>query len=696
MLNNPEQEHFNSDRGRYPYRPDIDGLRAVAVLAVVIHHLETSLIPGGFVGVDVFFVISGFVVTQSILRSETGKAWHDLLSFWKRRWLRIIPALLLMITVTMVLFALFFAPIPLETYNATLRTGLASSVGLSNLYLLRLSSDYFQSDQSINVFLHTWSLGVEEQFYVVFSLLVIAIPALMAGRRRVMLTRAMILWPLAAASLWIFLDLAATRPMAAYYLLPARFWEMAIGSLIALHFGRLNDMQLPMWLLNGLQVAAVALLACALFLYPHPEKNFAVPIILATFASSIFIMSGTVRQPSEGNVIASFLGLKPLVFVGLLSYSIYLWHWPVLVLFRYTVGIGSLVTVSLAALVILAVSYLSFHYVEQKWRRSTAPFARKLAPGFALAFAALLAVAVLPQIYIGSTYIGAKQAWQVDWRPDHDFSYGGEGKITAYNCSFVSGSIIPDSFPDKCFSERVINGELGGRNAETRHDLSRKLVLVGDSHSFAHWPLASYTREKGAFDMAAFGHDGCGPFGSEKARSRSCREYLEKLPLVLQSELNPGDLVLLSLYMPFGPPDSFTDAERFIHRLTMVTEQSGSTLIIEAPLPRFERPAYLCVPEWFRFDYTGCEINWASFEERRKHLMTWLNRISSESGNSVLIWDPAALLCGNACKQFSENKPVFRDKNHLSYFGAFNLGSEFIRFINQNALVEHQLIKAEL
>ena len=238
-----------SNSNQYPYRPDIDGLRAVAVGAVVAHHFESGLVPGGYIGVDVFFVISGFVVTQSILRTQTGKIFRDLLEFWRRRWLRIIPALLFMVAITSLLFVAFFAPIPQETYNGTLRTGLTSSFGLSNLYLLRLSTDYFQSDQSINVFLHTWSLGVEEQFYVVFSLLIIAVPGLIWRFGNVEKLRLVLLGLFFIGSLWLFLDRADQRPMSAYYLLPARFWEMGLGSIIAINFSRLAMVAPPRWVL---------------------------------------------------------------------------------------------------------------------------------------------------------------------------------------------------------------------------------------------------------------------------------------------------------------------------------------------------------------------------------------------------------------------------------------------------------------
>ncbi|MFC1694693.1 acyltransferase family protein [Pseudomonadota bacterium] len=671
-----------TEPNRFPYRPDVDGLRAVAVLAVVMHHLNGSLIPGGFVGVDIFFVISGFVVTQSILRTQSGNALHDLVSFWKRRWLRIIPALLFMLLVTSLVFIAFFAPIPLETFNATLRTGLVSAFGLSNFYLLRLSSDYFQADQSINVFLHTWSLGVEEQFYLVFSVLVIAIPGLLFRRWYSARIRIFLLIALFIGSLWLFLSLYKQEPMVAYYMLPARFWEMALGSVIAFSYYRIISFSPARWLLNGMQLCAVGMMIYALFIYPDPDVNFAMPILLATGATALMIVAGSFQHPSGVNVVTAVLSLRVFVYIGLLSYSIYLWHWPILIFFRYTIGLGVALNILLALSLVFLMSVISYRYVEQKWRGSKTLFLKRLAPQFATVFSLVILVTALPQLKPGLAYAGATQAWSVDWRREHGFAYGNEGKILAFECSLVAGSAIPDRISEKCFSEKVAVNLLEEESSGHQDfPLAGKLILIGDSHSFASWPMASYGREQGAFDMAVFGHDGCGPFGLNERKSLSCQKYLKNLPAVLQRELDPGDAVLVSFYMPFGKSGPYPFADKFLRGLAQIASQNRAIVIIEAPLPRFARPAYLCTPEWFRLDDLECKVPRADYENDRRFLLSWLEKMKQDYAGIMHVWDPVDILCGDECLPFKGDKPIFRDSNHLSYFGATSLGPDFIQFL---------------
>ena len=145
------------------YRPDIDGLRAFAVVAVIINHFNKDLLPGGYLGVDIFFVISGFVITSSLYQ-RPSKNFNDFISgFYERRIKRLVPALSVFVLITSITICLF-NPAP----GTTLRTGLSSLFGLSNLYLLRTATDYFAESTELNVFTHTWSLGVEEQFYILF------------------------------------------------------------------------------------------------------------------------------------------------------------------------------------------------------------------------------------------------------------------------------------------------------------------------------------------------------------------------------------------------------------------------------------------------------------------------------------------------------------------------------------------------
>lgn len=214
------------------YRPKIDGLRAVAVLAVVANHLNASFLQGGFLGVDIFFVISGYVVTSSLVTRKSGGALSFLKAFYERRFKRLLPALIATVLCVSLIFSLVASPFD-DLYPPALRTGIASLFGVANLYLLKQGANYFSSDTLYNPFLHTWSLGVEEQFYLVWPLLLIGCGFGRAGRERLHRRRLALLTILllgASLSVYLWLESHGQRDRA-FYLMPSRFWELALGCL---------------------------------------------------------------------------------------------------------------------------------------------------------------------------------------------------------------------------------------------------------------------------------------------------------------------------------------------------------------------------------------------------------------------------------------------------------------------------------
>jgi len=205
------------------YRPEIDGLRALAVLAVIVYHFSQTLLPSGFLGVDIFFVISGYVITQSLDQQRTLPLVDFLRSFYTRRAGRLLPALLVCVGVSALLICLF-NPFPV----ISIRTGMSALIGLSNLYLWRSSRDYFAPVAELNIFTNTWSLGVEEQFYLIYPILFWVI-----GRRTPRIFPALIAL-LSTASLLLYLWLNIRHRELAFFLMPTRFWELGAGVLVYL------------------------------------------------------------------------------------------------------------------------------------------------------------------------------------------------------------------------------------------------------------------------------------------------------------------------------------------------------------------------------------------------------------------------------------------------------------------------------
>ncbi len=370
----------------FRYRPEVDGLRAIAVLAVVFYHAGLGF-SGGFIGVDVFFVISGYLITSLILKDlQNGR--FTLGHFWERRIRRIMPAAA--VVVLSVLVAGWFLLLP-EDYDDLGASALSQSVFSANIYFWR-TLDYFASAAEEKPLLHTWSLAVEEQFYLIFPFFLLLLFRLKFLHTRKSLFVVFTVGALLsfAISVW---SLQAS-PLASFYLLPSRAWELLLGSVVALapHPPDLKQHNGLYGLLSWVGVVAILVPS---FTYtsetPFPGMA-ALPPVLGTAA---FIWA--TNRPDAVGLTASarvLLAAKPVVFVGLISYSLYLWHWPLLAFARY-VNVVALPLGFRLGLILLAfaLAILSWRLVETPFRRRREGISRWWV--FAAGIACLVGLSVL-------------------------------------------------------------------------------------------------------------------------------------------------------------------------------------------------------------------------------------------------------------------------------------------------------------
>lgn len=333
------------------YRPDIDGLRAIAVLAVVLFHAELVSFPAGFMGVDVFFVISGFLITGILLQDTS------IIRFYQRRARRILPALFVMLVAVLAVGMAMFLPHDLAT---AARTSAATLLFSSNIAFWRMAN-YFAHETQVWPLLHTWSLGVEEQFYIFFPLLVRFVR--MRGRAFAALLAAIAILSFAAAVFAV----SHRNGTIAFYLVPFRAWELLIGSILAT--GVLPP--LSRWWARSLVglaglIAILLPMATALVRLPFPGLGALLPV----FGAAAILWAGSGGK----HLISPVLSCKPMIFVGLISYSLYLWHWPVLAFMRYW-AIDPLTPAQaiVAVLLSLALASLSWRFVERPFRRHSVP-----------------------------------------------------------------------------------------------------------------------------------------------------------------------------------------------------------------------------------------------------------------------------------------------------------------------------------
>ncbi len=343
------------------YRPDIDGLRAVAVLAVLLFHCGVPGFPGGFVGVDVFFVISGFLITGQIAADiDAGRM--SIARFYDRRIRRIVPALF----VTLVLTAAASAALLLPSYLLAMSWALVSAAtSVSNIYLYRAAGDYFAPMSAFQPLLHTWSLSVEEQFYLFIPVL------MMLGARPLRRRWALLFAPLCLASFALSVGITTEAAAANFYLLPTRAWEFGLGALVATT--KLPAITRPR-MAEAVAAAALALLLLPVFLFddttPFPGLNALWPCL----GTALLIHVGRTARPA----VTRCLGARPCVAIGLISYSLYLVHWPIISLLRYHAVAaldGGQIVAALVASFVLAT--LMWRFVERPFRRPTAGLTRR-------------------------------------------------------------------------------------------------------------------------------------------------------------------------------------------------------------------------------------------------------------------------------------------------------------------------------
>jgi peptidoglycan/LPS O-acetylase OafA/YrhL len=339
------------------YRSEIDGLRAIAVVTVILFHAGFSAFRGGFVGVDVFFVISGFLITSIIISDKDTKTF-SIVRFYERRARRILPALFLVLFACLIPAWLWLPPADMISFCKSL---LAVSLFGSN-FLFWSEAGYFDLAAELKPLLHTWSLAVEEQFYLIFPLLV----ALIWPMGRVLMV--LVLLAVGGLSFWAAEAWGLNHPHATFFLLPARGWELLLGSVLAVYRSaipaRLTDNARRDYLYEIASVIGLALIGASVCMFSKDTPFPGVYTLAPTIGTCLLILFA-----DRATLVGSLLSRTWLVGVGLISYSAYLWHYPLFAFARHaSVGVPGRLEFSCLAVVSLCLAYLSWRFVERPFR----------------------------------------------------------------------------------------------------------------------------------------------------------------------------------------------------------------------------------------------------------------------------------------------------------------------------------------
>jgi peptidoglycan/LPS O-acetylase OafA/YrhL len=652
MLQSDTQQRSNlSYRTTAAHRSDIDGLRAVAVLAVVVNHLDAGLLPGGYLGVDIFFVISGYVITASLSNRAHAGLTSFFTSFYMRRMKRLLPALCFFILITSIVGSLFINPWSTE-YKSSLRAGIYALIGSSNIYLYLKSIDYFAAPAELNLFTHTWSLGVEEQFYLIYPLL-FWLSGFTGGKGRRRLIGA-----LAAASILSFAAyvwLSRISPMQAYFMMPPRFWELGAGCLTHLATWRSSR--------GGIvPIAALAGLGLTLF---QPQERGVYITPLTVLCTAVLI-----AQTNRGSLACNLLSARPLVWIGLISYSLYLWHWSLLVIARWTIGVHFWAAPILLT-AIFAMATLSYYFIERPFRHMT--WARLdlvtvmyggIASGISVAAVFCILVPLRGALYLGE-------------RP----SLIERGVATLLKEKYWQGTLIwPAS---RCIiasnddAGKPIDPEtcsFGDSNAG-----KRRFLVIGNSFSAAEFEMYSVLGERGLGTVEATSSWGAPPVPQRVFKSylrKANAYYWDSVIPRLVDGLRRGDVLImindledLSVQDRGAPPDRLDPFKRALTGIARQMSAKGVQVIFQAGLP-FIRDSGCgpdtAKPQWFNL--SGLELCKYYSRTYSKQRLAPLNAILDDISKEYLnfhVLDLFDIYCpGEVCRLYNEDGIfLYRDGN---------------------------------
>jgi peptidoglycan/LPS O-acetylase OafA/YrhL len=643
------------------YRPDIDGLRAIAVLGVVIYHAFPKSIPGGFVGVDVFFVISGFLIT-SILMREMQIGQFSFIDFYARRARRIFPALVITCLLTTLLGWFLLVGDEYRQLGSELGFG-AAFLANFNYYS---STGYFDRGEDSKYLLHLWSLAVEEQYYVFW-------PVLLYLLHRSKISIATSLATLLVASFLANIYFTSTDSALAFYMPFTRLWELGTGSLLAcLSMQKLAIFDVPKHGSLALSLIGITLITFAFFAFDKtsdfPGWRAAVPVL----GTALVIAS----PPNLG--FNRILSNRWLVALGLISFPVYLLHWPLLTFAKTIAILKPSVSMRLLVVAVSVVGAIAiYRFVERPLRQSNR-----------LRVAAATQAMLLMAIGFGGFLIfqqaGFPSRWAAKFGPD----------VAAYK---VSQHTLKD--PDnKCKDKNI------SISAECKSTLPLKetdVALIGDSHAGALYEALSIEMQKDEIQLAWFGGSAC-PYLIDLERDKVCGDDAEKLFDDIDKLESIKTVILASRWSLYATNLWFGSAEESEKRHE-ISAPSNSALVLPEEIlfqslnksvaqllaanksvvlllnvPELGIDPSRCVARPFRSTPIACVVKRVDFESRSKPMGKIVKKLK-EIYPEIVVFDPSNLLCNETeCHGRDQGGYLYRDDDHVSFYGASKIASAVV------------------
>jgi peptidoglycan/LPS O-acetylase OafA/YrhL len=681
------------------YRADIDGLRAIAVIPVILYHAGIPGFSGGYVGVDVFFVISGYLIT-SLIHQEMLAGRFSIVNFYERRIRRIFPALFAVILFSLVAGSLLF--------DSDARQELGDSVVATTLFgsniLFWLESGYFEKPSEFIPLLHTWSLGVEEQFYIFFPVLMLGVLKWFNGNFRSCFIGVFVI------SLSLSIYAVIYTPSSAFYLPHARFWELILGAMLALRIFPEISNQFLRSLLAGAGLLAIAF---AVVTYDQKTAFPGLAALVPCLGAALIIYAGS----KESSNLNNYLGVRPLVLLGLMSYSLYLWHWP-LIVFAKQFSVFGLSAIQLTGLLTLTllISMASWQWIEKPFRGEASVFSRQQI--YVMAIGSMFCF-VLAGIFVSQTNkqpelveVPAKLTTkaaaeipennmqlpkpfvveQVAWEPMNPVYDAGWLRWT--RCQIKPDDIIRGSY-------RICN--IGLRSSQT------DFIVWGDSHAKGVASGLAYSAKTYKQSGKFFVRVGCPPvLNVDWENKTGCSEHNNAVVEYIKKRPEYKTVILVSRWGIFYNGTSYKEERPESIKLVDLSGQGldsneaimdsalkntvnllindGRRVVVVSPVPEV---GYFVPGKYNVARRTKEDLNALiapSIEEYQQRTKSFNKTLFDlQEANEILVVDPSKILCDeNICRVIANDILLYRDDDHLSTYGSHYVSEIFDQIFNQD------------
>ncbi|MEJ5174868.1 acyltransferase family protein [Erwinia sp. MYb416] len=615
------------------YRADVDGLRALAVLPVIAYHMGIGGIPGGFTGVDIFFVISGYLICGIIYNSAMSGNF-SYLDFYKRRCLRILPPLFVVLLAVMIFGYYHLLP---AQFTDLSNSALAALLSASNIFFWK-TTGYFDGPADLKPLLHTWSLAVEEQFYILFPIILLLVIRLFRNRT----TQVMLL--VIAGSLLLSIYGVTRKPTFTFYMLPTRAWEMALGGIIAIAGLEAKTAHYRTGVKHAMSLSGLALILFG-FLWldttlPFPAWNALYPCL----GSFLIILAG------QQSVVSRLLALKPVVYIGMISYCLYLWHWPIIVysrmFFNFEPGVRELVILALTFGLAVASRYL----IE-------IPFRYKLSyisPGRIVA-ASVIWLAVMAS---GALYKGhiSNSSGQFSPAALALAQYSEYSKMPEFDYQYRRGQCFVDG---KSEEDKPFDREFCLKTSPT----AKNYVMIGDSHAAHLWRAISLAAGDGVNVIQATSA-GCKPLYQQSLRN-PCTRLVDYVYDQWIAEHHIDGIIISARWAP-------EDIAPLRATLEHLKSRSGN-IIVMGPTVEYTE----ALPDLLAYQTDGRkDLVASSIKKEIRGTDEQMRTAMAEQGTPYI--SVYSIVCpGNICRGLaSDGHPTSNDYGHFTLSGAKDVAKQ--------------------